>query len=48
MCYLQVWVFLVRERHVGGVLHLLLVLLEHGLIDLDFRRSKRGSSDEFL
>jgi hypothetical protein len=44
---LQVWVLFVRKWHIGSILHLLLVLLEHFLVDLDFRRSKSGRSDEF-
>jgi hypothetical protein len=48
LAYLQVGVVLVRQRHRGGVLHLLLVLLEHGLVDLDLGRRKGGGGDEFL
>jgi hypothetical protein len=45
---LQIRIFLIGQRHLGGVLHLLLVLLKNGLVDLDLRGSKGGSSDEFL
>jgi hypothetical protein len=46
--YLQVCILLVGQWHLGGILHLLLVLLEHGLVDLDFWGSQGGGSDEFL
>lgn len=45
---LQVGILLVGERHVGSSLHLLLVLLQNGLVDLDLRRSEGGGSNEFL
>lgn len=45
---LEVGVLLVGERHGGGILHLLLVLLHGGLVDLDLRRGESGSSDELL
>jgi hypothetical protein len=46
--HLQVGVVLVGQGHLGGVLHLLLVLLEHGLVDLDLGGRKGGRGDEFL
>lgn len=46
--YLQVGVLLVGQGHLGSILHLLLVLLEDGLVDLDFRGSQSGGGDEFL
>jgi hypothetical protein len=46
--YLQVGVVLVGQGHLGGLLHLLLVLREHGLVDLDLGRRKGGGGDEFL
>lgn len=45
---LQVRILLVGKRHVGGGLHLLLVLLENGLVDLDLGGSEGGSSNELL
>ena len=45
---LKVGIVLVGKGHVGGGFHLLLVLLENGLVDLDLRRSKGGGSDEVL
>lgn len=45
---LQVGILLVGERHVGGRLHLLLVLLQNGLVDLDLRGSEGGSGNKFL
>jgi len=44
--HLQVGVFLVGQRHVCSSLHLLLVLLEHGLVDLDFWWCKSRCGDE--
>lgn len=46
--YLQVGIILVGQRHLGGSGHLVLVLLEHGLVDLNLGRSQGGGSDEFL
>jgi len=43
---LKVGIVLVGEGHVGGILHLLLVLLENSLVDLDLWGSKGGGSDE--
>ena len=37
---LKVGILLVWQRHVGRVLHLLLVLLQHLLINLDFGRGE--------
>jgi hypothetical protein len=48
LVYLQIGVILIRQGHLGGVLHLLLVLLEHSLIDLDLGRRKGGRGNEFL
>lgn len=47
-CYLQVTIVLIGQGHLSGILHLLRVLGEHGLIDLDLGRRKGGGSDEFL
>jgi hypothetical protein len=44
--YLQVGVVLIGQRHLGGVLHLLSVLIEDSLVDLDLGRRKGGGSDE--
>jgi len=44
---LQVGVIFIGKRHVGSVLHFFLVLLENFLVNLDLRRSKRRSSNEF-
>jgi hypothetical protein len=44
--YLQVGVILIRQRQLGGVLHLLSVLVEHSLVDLDLGRRKGGGGDE--
>ena len=46
--HLQVRILLVGQGHVGRILHLLLVLLKHSLVDLDFWRGKCGSGDKFL
>ena len=48
LSYLQVGVVLVGQGHLSGVLHLLLVLLEDSLVNLDLRRSQSGGGDEFL
>jgi len=45
---LQVGIVLVGERHVGGLGHLLLVVLHGGLVDLDLWGSKGGCGDEVL
>lgn len=45
---LEVGIVLVGEGHVGGLLHLLLVLLENSLVDLDLWGSEGGGSDEVL
>lgn len=45
---LQVGVVLVGEGHVGGSLHLLLVGLHGGLVDLDLRGSESGGGNELL
>jgi hypothetical protein len=45
--HLQISVLFVRKRHVGSGLHLLLVLLEDGLVDLNFWWSKGRCGDEF-
>jgi hypothetical protein len=47
LLYLQVWILFVGERHIGSILHLLLVFLQNFLVDLHFRGSKRGRCDEF-
>jgi len=44
---LEIGVVLVRERHLGGVLHFLLVLLQQGLVDSGGWRGKSRSSNEF-
>ena len=46
-CDLQVGIVFVWKWHLGGVCHLLLVLLEHGLVDLDFWWCESWGSDEF-
>ena len=46
--YLQIGVILIGQGHLSGILHLLLVLLENSLVDLDLRRSQSGGGDEFL
>ena len=45
---LEVGIVLVGQGHVGGGLHLLLVLLENSLVDLDLWGSKGGGSDKVL
>jgi hypothetical protein len=45
---LQVGIVLVGEGHLGGFLHLLLVVLHGGLVDLDLWGSKGGCGDEVL
>lgn len=45
---LDVGILLVGERHVGGIGHLLLVLLEDGLVNLDLRGSESWCSNELL
>jgi hypothetical protein len=45
---LQVGIILVRKGHLGGLLHLLLVRLHGGLVDLDLWGSKSGCGNEFL
>lgn len=44
----QVWVLLVGEGHLCGVVHLLLVLGQESLVDLDGGWGQGGGSDEFL
>jgi hypothetical protein len=48
--HLQVGVILIWKRHLGGIGHLLLVLLEYSLVNLDFWRckSRRGNELERL
>jgi hypothetical protein len=46
--YLDVGIVLVGQRQIGGLRHLLLVLLENGLVDLNFRWSESRSGNEFL
>lgn len=46
MTPLQVGIFLIWKGHVGSCLHLLLVLLEDSLVDLDFWRCEGWRSDE--
>jgi hypothetical protein len=48
LSYLQIRVVLIGQGHLSGVLHLLLVLLENSLVNLNLRRSQSGGSDEFL
>lgn len=45
---LQVGIVLVGEGHLGGFLHLLLVVLHGGLVDLDLWGSEGGCGDEVL
>jgi hypothetical protein len=45
---LKVGIVLIGEGHVGGLLHLFLVLLEDSLVDLDLGRSKSGGGDKVL
>lgn len=45
---LQIWIILVRQRMVGCVLHLLVVLLHRSLINRDFWRSQGVAGNEFL
>jgi hypothetical protein len=45
---LQVGIILVWKRHVAGILHLLVVLLEEGLVDLDSWWGQSWCSDELL
>jgi len=45
--HLQIGILFVRKRHLCRNRHLLLVLFENGLVDLDFRRRKGRSSNEF-
>ena len=44
----QVVIILVRKGHSSGSLHLLLVLLEQGLVDLGSGRGQSRGSDKFL
>jgi hypothetical protein len=48
LVYLQIGVILIGQGHGSGVLHLLLVLLEHSLVDLDLGRRKGRRGNEFL
>lgn len=48
MTRLQVGVVLVGERHLRGILHLLLVLLHELGVDLDLWGSESRGGDEFL
>lgn len=43
---LQVSIVLIRQRHLGGLLHLLLVLLQQVLVNLDLRRSQSWGGNE--
>jgi hypothetical protein len=47
---LQVGIVFLGEWHLGSLGHLFLVLLEHGLVDLDFRwgKGRRGNEVERL
>lgn len=45
---LQVGIVLIGKGHLGGSLHLLLVGLHGGLVDLDLRGSKGRCGDEVL
>jgi hypothetical protein len=45
---LQVGVILVGKGHLGGLLHLLLVVLHGGLVDLDLRGSESRGGNELL
>jgi hypothetical protein len=44
--HLQVCIVFIWERHLGGIGHLLLVLLKNGLVNLDLGRSEGWRSDE--
>lgn len=46
--YLQVGIILIGEGHLGGLLHLLLVGLHGGLVDLDLRGSESRCGNELL
>ena len=46
--HLQIGVIFVREGHVSGFLHLLVILIKKRLVDGGGWRSKGGSSNEFL
>jgi hypothetical protein len=43
---LEIWVVLIGKRHLSSICHLLLVLLENCLVDLDFRGSKSRGGNE--
>lgn len=45
---LKVGILLVGERHLGRSIHLLLVLEENGLVDLDLWGSEGGCGDKLL
>jgi hypothetical protein len=45
---LQIRIILIGEGHLSGLSHLLLVLLEKGLVDGSSWRCERGSSNKFL
>jgi hypothetical protein len=45
--HLQVGIIFIWKRHLGGICHLLLVLLKDGLINLDLGWGKGWRSNEF-
>jgi hypothetical protein len=45
---LQVGIILIGKRHLGGLLHLLLVGLHSGLVNLDLWGSEGGGGNELL
>ena len=45
---LKVGILLVGQGHLGGIGHLLLVLLEDGLVDLDLGRCESWGGNELL
>jgi hypothetical protein len=45
---LQVGIILIGKRHLGGLLHLLLVGLHSGLVNLDLWGSESGGGNELL
>lgn len=46
--HLQIWIILIGQGLLSRILHLLLVLLQDGLIDLHFRWCKSRGGDKFL
>ena len=46
--HLQIWILFIGQWHLDGISHLLLVLGQERLVDLNFRRSKSWCSNKFL